>query len=273
MTALKLNLQLFAEGGEGAGEAGTDAQGEAQQAAEAAAKHAEDWNNLIKGDFREDYEKAIKSHVDRRFKHQAELEEQIGRSQKLVAFLSERYGTDDEQGILDAIMNDDALFEKEAAERGLNVDQYKEFKRLEFDKQQADAELEEIERQRAVQATYEEWVHQSEALKQLYPDFDLETELANDKFASLLSNNIDMQTAYQVCHMNDVITGAMATTAKTVAERVTDSIRAKGLRPLENGIGSASQPVSVKTDINNMSLDDMKNLARRAARGETITLR
>lgn len=269
----KFNIQQFAEGGD-AGEAGDAAGAEAPNADEAAAKaaeHAEQWNNIINGDFREDYQQAVKSHVDRRFKHQAELEEQIGRSQKLVAFLSERYGTEDPQGILDGLMNDDVLFEKEAAERGLSTEQYKEFKKLEFDKAQSDAELEEIERQKAAEATYAEWIRQADHVKKMYPEFDLEAEITNDKFASLLQNNVDMLTAYQVCHMNDVITGAMATTAKNVAERVTDSIRSKGMRPLENGIASASQPVGLKVNIDDMSLDDMKNYARRAARGERIT--
>lgn len=266
------NLQQFADGGDAAGDAGTG-EATAESEAEAAAKHAEDWNNIIKGEFRDDYKKAIENQIHKRFAKQAELEEQVNRSQKLVAFLSQKYGTDDEQGILDAIMNDDALFEQEAAERGLTTEQYKEFKRLEFDKALADQELEEQERQRAAEATYQEWMRQSENVRTMYPDFDLEAELENDKFASLLTNNVDMLTAYQVCHMNDVVTGAMQLTAHNVAEKLTDSIRTKGLRPLENGIGSSSQPVKEQFNIDKMSLKEMKELSRRAARGERITLR
>lgn len=267
------NIQQFAEGGDAGASVGTG-EGEAADAeADAAAKHAEEWNNIIKGDFRDDYKKAIENQIHKRFAHQAELEEQVNRSQKLVAFLSQKYGSDDESEILDAIMNDDALFEQEAAERGLTTEQYKEFKRLEFDKALADQELEEQERQRAAERTYQEWMKQSDMVKQMYPEFELETELENDKFASLLQNNVDMLTAYQVCHMNDTITNAMQLTAHNVAEKITDSIRTKGLRPLENGIGSSSQPIKEKFDIDKMSLEDMKALSRRAARGERITLR
>ena len=270
---IKFNLQQFAEGGDAGATGEGETAGAAEAEAEAAAKHAEEWNNLIKGDFRDDYKRAIEESVHKRFAKQAELEDQVNRSQKLVSFLSQKYGSEDEGEILEALMNDDALFEQEAAERGLTTEQYKEFKRLEFDKALADQELEEQERQRAAEATYAEWMRQSDNVKQMYPEFDLEVELENDKFSRLLANNVDMLTAYQVCHMDEVVTGAMQLTAHNVAEKLTDSIRTKGLRPLENGIGSSSQPVKEQFNIDNMSLDEMKTLARRAGRGERITLR
>lgn len=271
----KFYLQQFSDGGEAGGEAATTGEATSVEAdaAEEAAKHAEEWNNLIKGDYREDYQKAIKEHVDRRFKHQAELEEKIGRSDKLIAFLGQRYETDDPQTILEKIMDDDAIFAEEALERGLTTDQYKQFKKLEFERDQAEEEREEIARQRAAEETMAEWVRQGDYVKGLYPEFDLEAELSNERFSNLLMNNVDMQTAYEVCHKDDIITGAMRTTAQTVAEKITDSIRTKGMRPLENGIASATQPVGVKPDIDKMSIEDMETLYKRAVCGEKITLR
>lgn len=274
MKDTRLNLQLFAEGAE-AGDAGEGAEpaSTADDAAEAAAKHAEEWNNLIKGDFKDDYQRSVKDHVDRRFKHQEDLEERLGRQDKLMSFLGERYGLEDPTEILNAIMNDDALFQDEAAERGLTTDQYKEMKRLEFERNQSDKELEELERRRAADETYAGWIREAESIKTIYPDFDLETELANEEFVNLLANNVNMLTAYQVMHVGDVITNAMQTTAQTVAQKVTDGIRTKGMRPLENGIASPTQPVSEKVDFSKLSIEDMKNYARRAGNGEKITFR
>lgn len=273
MEDTKLNLQLFADGGDAAdaGEGSGDGANAVDDAAEAAAKHAEEWNNLIKGDFREDYQRSVKDHVDRRFKHQAELEERLGSQDKLISFLSERYGQEDPAEILNSIMNDDALFQEEAAERGLSTDQYKEMKRLQFEKAQSDRELEQLERQRAADETYAKWIKEAEQVKTLYPGFELETELANERFVDLITKNVDLMTAYQVIHMNDTITGAMQTTAQAVAQKVTDGIRSKGMRPLENGIASPTQPVNDKVDFSKMSVEDMKQYARRAGNGERIT--
>lgn len=273
MEDTKLNLQLFADGGDAAdaGEGSPEGEATVDDAAEAAAKHAEEWNNLIKGDFREDYQRSVKDHVERRFKHQAELEERLGSQDKLISFLSERYGQEDPVEILNSIMNDDALFQEEAAERGLSTDQYKEMKRLQFEKAQSDRELEQLERQRAADETYAKWIKEAEQVKAFYPGFDLETELANERFVDLITKNVDLMTAYQVIHMNDTITGAMQTTAQAVAQKVTDGIRSKGMRPLENGIASPTQPVNDKVDFSKMSVEDIKQYARRAGNGEKIT--
>lgn len=269
----KFNIQQFAEGGD-AGEAGAEAPAEnADAEAEAAAKHAEEWHNHITGEFREDYQKAVKEHVDRRFKHQAEMEEELERNKKLVSFLSEKYHSDDPQELIEAMMNDDALFEKEAAERGLSTEQYREVIKLQTERNDANARLEEYERQQAANATISEWVRQAEIVKQVFGDFDLESELANEQFETLLKNGVDVMTAYKVCHVDDVIQNAMRTTAQTVSEKITDSVRTKGLRPLENGIGKTSQPVDVKVDPSKLSINEMREIERRAARGERVTFR
>ncbi|MBO6108104.1 MAG: hypothetical protein J6P16_01730 [Eubacterium sp.] len=273
------NLQQFAEGGDaggtgdvgGTGNAG-DTGGE-PDAAEVAAKHAEEWNKIIKGDFREDYQRAISDQVDRRFKRQDELEKEVAGYGKLKAFLGERYGVESPDEILNAIMDDDALFQEAAAERGLSTDQYKEMKKLQFEKEQSDRELEEIERQRATDEIYAGWIRESEGVKAVYPNFDLQSEMENERFLSLLTKDVDMLTAYQVVHMNDAITGAMQTTAQTVAEKITNNVIARGMRPLENGIASPTQPTVDKVDFSKLSIEDMKNYARRAENGEKITFK
>ena len=281
----RFNLQLFAEGGgEGGAEGsvqgtqtteGTE-QTEADKAAQAAAEHAENWNNLIKGEYKKDFNDAIKRNLDRRFAHQAELEAELEGNRKLMAFLADRYALDssDADGLMEALQNDDALFESEAVKRGLTVDQYKEVKRLEFEndlfRQQQEAE----EARRAADETYTRWVQEAEALKTIYPNFDIEEELnLSPDFGRLLQSGVSVQAAYQATHMDEVLGGAMAYTAQNVAEKVTNNVLARGLRPIENGIGATSQPVKQTVDPSKLTLDQMKDYARRAARGETITFK
>ena len=57
MTDTIFNIQQFAEGGDAGASVGAGEGEAADDEADAAAKHAEEWNNIIKGDFRDDYKR------------------------------------------------------------------------------------------------------------------------------------------------------------------------------------------------------------------------
>ena len=90
-------------------------------------------------------------------------------------------------------------------------------------------------------------------------------------FLQLLQNGIDVRTAYEVAHHEEIMRGAMQMASAKTAERVTDGIRAKGLRPAENGTNTSSKPVEQKIDISKLTAKDIDELSKRAARGEKIT--
>jgi hypothetical protein len=111
---------------------------------------------------------------------------------------------------------------------------------------------------------------QAESTKQIYPSFDLRAEMQNPKFIDLLRSNIDVRTAYEVIHKDDIIAGAMQFTAKTVEQKLTNKIIAGGARPSENG--NSSQGASVtKSDVSALTKADRDEIARRVARGEKIS--
>lgn len=85
----------------------------------------------------------------------------------------------------------------------------------------------------------------------------------------LLRNGIDVKTAYEVVHKDEIIQGAMAVTARKVRERVIDNIRAYGRRATENGISSQAGIV-FKTDINSLTKAGREEIDRKVARGEKI---
>lgn len=51
----------------------------------------------------------------------------------------------------------------------------------------------------------------------------------------LLRSGVDARTAYEVVHKDEIIGGAMQYTAQRVQEKVVNDIRARGMRPPENG--------------------------------------
>lgn len=85
----------------------------------------------------------------------------------------------------------------------------------------------------------------------------------------MLRNGIDVKTAYEVVHKDEIIQGAMAVIARNVKEKVTDNIRANGRRATENGISSQAGIV-FKTDVNSLTKADREEIDRRVARGERI---
>ena len=117
---------------------------------------------------------------------------------------------------------------------------------------------------------YAQWMEQGEKTKSIYPSFDLRAEMNNPKFVDLLRANIDVRTAYEVIHKDDIIPAAMQFTAKTVEKKLTNKIIANGARPTENGISSQSSVVT-KSDVSQLSKADIAEVMRRVARGERIS--
>lgn len=110
------------------------------------------------------------------------------------------------------------------------------------------------------------WDSQAEQVKALYPSFDLSLEARSRDFRAMLRAGVPMRQAFEVLHMEQI----KAAQAQAAERAVTANIRARGARPQENGAGAASA-FTVKDDVSRLTAQDRAEMARRAARGETIT--
>lgn len=279
----KIYLQLFAEGAESA-ETMTSVDGQESQqnvqevqtdtGEESTEDRGTKWKNMIKGEFKEEYNQSVQKVINDRFKQTKEMEEQLSSSQRVLDFVAQRYGLDKTAGADDmskALEEDDSMFEERAMAKGMSTEQYREFYRLEKQNEEFRKMAEESQRIRQADETYSKWMSEAEELKEIYPDFDFNEEAENKDFLQLLQNGIDVRTAYEVAHHDEIMRGAMQMASAKTAERVTDGIRAKGLRPAENGTHSSSKPVEQKIDISKLTAKDIEDFSRRAARGEKIT--
>ena len=106
-------------------------------------------------------------------------------------------------------------------------------------------------------------------LQQLYPNFDLTKELENDEFREdALHSGKPLRKVYEAAHLDEILQGAVQTTAQKVRESVTNNIRARGMRPAENGTKIGS--VSVKKNVNDLTDKDIDRIIARARAGEII---
>ena len=104
---------------------------------------------------------------------------------------------------------------------------------------------------------YRDLLARAEAVRDRYPDFDLDRELEDPAFARLLNSGVDPRTAYEVVHHRE-LTGRAARLAENAA------------RPQENGLGAGSPAAVAKPDPKALTRAERKLLRRRAARGEEI---
>ena len=298
-----LNLQLFAEG---AGDGGTaEGQGVTEAAAlpqtkgeknnplsgvkygiqeEEAAPAAEVQNStpapdrnaefeaLIKGEYKDLYDAKMQDTIQKRLKGHKELTDKLNALNPTIEMMAKKYGVDanDIEGLNKAVQEDDSYYEQEALEKGLTVQQLKEIKKMERENADLKAQMEEAQRQENGKKLYAAWMQQAEEAKKVYPSFNIEAEMNNPKFRDLLRSNIDVRTAYEVIHKDEIIPAAMQFTAKTVESKLAKSIAANGARPSENGMSSQSAAV-VKSKVSQLSNQDIDEVIRRVQRGDRVT--
>lgn len=288
MPKLYLDLQLFAdEGMAGADLANPSAEvsegdGVATETEEQpVATAGDEWDTLIKGKYKEQYSKAVQDAVNKRFKNQKDLQGQIDAIDPIVQAIAQRYGVaPDASGripidaLSDKVLNDNDLYEKEAFERGMSVEDLKQLKSLERENAQL---------KRATQMSQEqrEWMDleaQGEELKGMYPSFDMDTEMLNPEFGKSLaffkSSGIysdPVRRAYELVHRDEIMGGAMKYAVQQTQQKISNSIQSGMARPQENGTNQVAAGAPTALDPSKLTKEQFEDIKKRAARGERIT--
>ena len=244
---------------------------EVQEETTAVADLDAEFEALIKGKYKAQYDARTQDTIQKRLKNSKETVEKYNALSPTLEMLGKKYGVDagDIEALNKAIQEDDSYYEEEALEKGITVQQLKEIRKMERENAALKAQMEEAQRQENGKKLYAAWMQQAEEAKQIYPSFDIQTEMANPKFVDLLRSNIDVRTAYEVLHKDDIIRGAMQFTAQTVESKIAKKVASNGARPAENGMNSQSAAV-VKSDVSQLSKADRAEIIRRVQRGEKI---
>lgn len=116
------------------------------------------------------------------------------------------------------------------------------------------------------------WSREADELTAQCPDFDLGAALQDTQFCALLRAGVDVRTAWFALHAQALLEAACVRAGRSAEQRVAEHIRARGLRPAENGLGSGGAGIVVRPDVSRMSRADRAALAARAERGERVKL-
>lgn len=274
METYKMDLHLFDEGAAG-GEGGAAAQApEAGAQAEGAGGNPEgsrdleaEFDNLIKGEFKDTYNKRVQGIVQNRLKGSKQTEASLREAREIMALMGERYGLDgtDAKALRTALENDRQYLEEEALEKGMSVDQLAEMKKMERENRSFRQAMERQREQAEFNQKFRAWSEEAEGLKEQYPTLNLMEEFNDPNFIRLLDSGVGVKAAYQAIHFDEIMSGAMAHTAQTAQKKVMDSVKANGARPQENAAQGAAG-VSAYTDVNKLTKQQRKEIAEQVMR-------
>lgn len=228
------------------------------------------YRDLIQGEYKDLYNQDVQRIVKNRLKGYDDLKQANASQQEIIDRLSAKYGTADLTQLAQAIDNDSVMWEQEADKAGMTTEQYMKFQQLQRQSQQLMRQEQERAQQEQQRQQVNAWMQEAETVKQQYPGFDLEREMANDRFRATLLSGVPMLDAFRAMHFDELQSMTATTAARQAEAAVTANVRANGTRPKENGARQQSS-FTVKSDVSKLTRQDRAEIARRVANGESIS--
>ena len=222
-----------------------------------------------------EYNKKMQAVVQSRLRSAKGAEETLGKLTPALELLARKHGQDpaniNYEALAKAISDDEAYYEDKALEMGVSVETAKRIDQQERDTARQQREQARTLEVQKIQQHFAKLEQQAEAMKKVFPKFDLRTELQNPAFARMTSPNvgISVEDAYYAVHRNEIQTAAMQVTAQKTAQKISNAIQAGSRRPSENG--TSGQAPSVTTfDYRSASPEQRAALKARIRSGEKI---
>lgn len=234
------------------------------------------WAEIMKDP---EYQKDIQHMMQSRLRSAKGAEEALGKLAPALDLIARKYGQDpakpDYEALAQAIRDDDAYFEDDALENGTEMGETKEKVLNDLDTaRQQRIQAETIEEER-FQNHIKNLEQQGEAMKAVFPNFNLMQELKNPVFARMTSPNVGLsvEDAYYAVHRREIDAAKSQVIAQKTVQQISNSIQAGSRRPAEAGITGQAPSVTM-FDYKNASKEQRDALKQRirsaAARGEKV---
>lgn len=226
-----------------------------------------------------EYNKQMQATIKSRLKAAGNAEEALAKIAPALEVLARKHGQDpanpDYEALAKAINDDDAYYEDKALEMGVSVEAAKRIDQQERDDARKKREEVRTLEQQKIQQHFVKLEQQGEALKKMFPNFNLREELKNPKFAQMTSPNslMSLEDAYYAVHRKEIDAARSQVIAQQTKQQISNSIQAGSHRPDENG--TSGQSASVTTfDYSKASKSQREALKREIyaakARGEKL---
>ena len=228
--------------------------------------------DLIKSDeYKEEHKAYMDKTIGERLKKYKGIEENLGKHKELLDIVAHKYGVrPDDENFLEVLHQkidaDDSYYENYAMEHDMTTEEARRIVSMERKIAQADAQKAAMEKQEQMRQQVMQLQRNAEKTKAQFPQFDLESEMQNEKFRRLCAvNNGDTTAAYMACHYNEIITNQVQMATRQVQAQTAQAVAANKARPIENGL-SSSAPSVVTQDFRNMDLKQLRQYAEEQRR-------
>lgn len=232
------------------------------------------WEDAKKGEFAELYGQDVQNAIRDRFKNQADANEQLNKLGPMLQVLMDRAEVKSVDDLIHHVMDDDSLYEEEASEAGMTVEAYKNFKEIERQRDEMAAREQQNIQEQRLREHYGNLSRQAEAMKQMYPDFDLQQELKNPQFFRMTSieGGIPVEDAYFAIHHKELAPQMMAYGMQRARTQMGQTIQAQRQRPAEGAMRSQTQPAAeVRLDPRNLTRRERDEIRRQVHLGKRVT--
>lgn len=238
--------------------------------------------DLIKSD---DYKEEHKAYMDKtigdRLKKYKGIEEISGKQKAILDIVASKYGVNpDDENFLEVLQQkidtDDSYVENYAMEHDMSNEEARRILTMERKVARMDAEKAAIEAEKAEIAKQEQMRQQimllrqnAEKTKSQFPQFDLDTEMQDERFRKLCAvNNGDTTAAYMACHWNEILPATVQMASRQIQAQTAQAVASNKARPIENGL-SSSAPSVVEQDFSKMNLKELRRFADEQRRKKT----
>ena len=233
-----------------------------------------EFNELMRGKFKDIYTEETQRIIDRRFSSAKETESRMQTLTPALATLADYYGIKDDgdySKLAEAIGKDDTFIGDAADEAGMSAEAYREVQRIKRENAAFKAARENDVRNQKLKEDAQRLKSEGDALKAKYPKFDLREFMADRNSMAAFLAGQPMENVYWASHHDELLADEISKARSGAVKSTVDNIRAKGTRPAENGTSSQGAPFITKSDPSKYTLHDFEEIARRVRNGEMIS--
>lgn len=223
--------------------------------------------DLIKSDeFKEEHKAYMDKTISDRLKKYKGIEEDNAKYKGILDTVAYKYGVSaDDKNFLSVLKEkidaDDSYYENYALEHDISPEEARRIVTMERKAAKYDAEKVEREKQEQMRQHILVLRQNAEKTKAQFPDFDLDSEMQNEKFRKLCAvNHGDTTAAYMACHWKEILPATVQMASKQIQMQTANSVASNKARPVENGISSKASSV-VQDDFSKMNLQQLREYA------------
>lgn len=266
------------EAEEAAGEAENETTGNDNGAGEPVAEAEnerdpdDEFEELIKGKFKDSFNKRTQGIINERFKKSKSTQQELDALYDAIDPYLQKLGIKrgDVKALREAAEKDRTNFTEAAFRNGSTAEEemnkYSSRRAEQAAKTQTEQRQQQIrqavEEQRSKEL-YDKWMKDEKELQKTYPDFNLRKELAdNPDFLTALKAGLPMKFAYEGSHFEEKMAAVAGSVAQNAAINTARSIAANRQRPSETGL-NGSTAVAGKKDYAKMTNKEMLALLKK----------